>query len=238
METTKKSRNTRSGKASGAPASPLRSPLRQGEADKIRAAYVDYLLTQGKQPASVYKFCLDLGIKEDAFYTAFGSFDAIEKDIWTGFIIRTVNRLQSDKTFATFTSREKILSFYFTLLEELKNNRSFAIQQLFSFRKPELTPAYLKDFKRVFEDFISSTLNIGKSSGEVSTRPYIDRIYPQLFWMHLGFILLFWREDDSAGFEKTDAAVEKSVNLAFDLIGKGAIDTAFDFAKFLYQSKK
>jgi hypothetical protein len=56
--------------------------------------------------------------------------------------------------------------------------------------------------------------------------------------MHLGFLLLFWRDDESAGFEKTDAAIEKSVNLAFDLIGKGAVDSAFDFAKFLYQAKK
>lgn len=226
METTKKSRTTRATKTSGA------------SSDRIRAAYVDYLLTQGKQPASVYKFCIDLGIKEEAFYSNFGSFDAIEKDIWSGFITKTVSRLRSDKAFATFTSREKILSFYYALLEELKNNRSFALQQLGTFRKPELTPSYLKDFKRVFEDFISGTLNEGKTNGEVGTRPYLDKIYPQLFWMHLGFVLLFWRNDDSAAFEQTDAAVEKSVNLAFDLIGKGAIDSAFDFAKFLYQTKK
>jgi len=226
METTKKSRKTAKATATGL------------SADTIRAAYVDYLLTQGKQPTSVYKFCLDLGFKEEVFYSSFGSFDAIEKDIWTGFITKTVDRLKADKAFHGFTSREKILSFYYALLEELKNNRSFAIQQLFSFRKPEITPSYLKDFKKVFEDFISHALNQGKASGEVSQRPYLDRIYPQLFWMHLGFILLFWREDDSAAFEQTDAAVEKSVNLAFDLIGKGAIDTAFDFAKFLYQSKK
>ncbi len=207
-------------------------------ADKIRTAYVDHLLTHGKQPASVYKFCLDLGFKEEVFYSSFGSFDAIEKDIWTGFITKTVDRLHGDKAYQSFTSREKILSFYYALLEELKNNRSFAIQQLFSFRKPELVPSYLKDFKKVLEDFITNALSQGKASGEISQRPYLDRIYPQLFWMHLGFILLFWKEDDSAGFEQTDAAVEKSVNLAFDLIGKGAIDTAFDFAKFLYQTKK
>jgi hypothetical protein len=226
METTKKSRNTRGTKASG------------GTADKIRAAYVDYLLTNGKQPASVYKFCIDLGIKEEAFYSDFGSFDAIEKDIWTSFITKTVTALRSDKAFATFTSRERILSFYYALLEELKSNRSFVLQQIGTFRKPELTPSYLKGFKPVFEDYVSVALHQGKSNGEVSTRPYIDKLYPQLFWMHFGFVLLYWRDDESAGFEKTDAAVEKSVNLAFDLIGKGAIDSAFDFAKFLYQTKK
>ncbi|HZY82910.1 MAG TPA: TetR family transcriptional regulator C-terminal domain-containing protein, partial [Cyclobacteriaceae bacterium] len=206
--------------------------------DKIRSAYVDYLLTEGKQPASVYKFCLDLGIKEEAFYNYFGSFDAIEKDIWAGFINKSIGALQSDKTFSTFTSREKILSFYYALFEELKNNRSFALQQLGTFRRPEFTPTYLKEFKKAFDDFVGATINLGKSKGEISERPLFDKLYPQLFWMHMGFLLLFWREDESAGFEKTDAAIEKSVNLAFDLIGKGAIDTAFDFAKFLYQSKK
>lgn len=228
MESTKKTRTPRGNKTTSA------------STDAIRSAYVDHLLTEGKQPASVYKFCLDLGIKEEAFYSHFGSFDAIEKDIWAGFINKSVSRLQSDKTFKSFTSREKILSFYFALFEELKNNRSFAIHQISTFRKPELslTPTYLKDFKKTFDEFISSTLEQGKGSGEVGTRPYLDKLYPQLFWMHLGFLLLFWREDESAGFEKTDAAIEKSVNLAFDLIGKGAVDSAFDFAKFLYQTRK
>ena len=227
METTKKPRAKRSGSANGT-----------SGADKIRAAYVDHLLTHGKQPPSVYKFCIDLGIREEAFYSNFGSFEAIEKDIWTAFITKTVSRLQSDKAFATFNSRERILSLYYALLEELKNNRSFVLQQIGTFRKPELTPSYLKGFKEVFDEYVTSALDQGKSSGEVGTRPYLEKIYPQLFWMHLGFILLFWRDDDSAGFERTDAAVEKSVNLAFDLIGKGAIDSAFDFAKFLYQTRK
>jgi hypothetical protein len=65
----------------------------------------------------------------------------------------------------------------------------------------------------------------------------LDKRYPQLFWIHMGFMLIFWKDDGSPGFESTDAAIEKSVNLAFDLIGKGAVDTAIDFAKFLYQNK-
>lgn len=226
METTKKSRTKRGVTSASA------------TTDKIRSAYVEYLLTEGKQPASVYKFCLDLGIKEEAFYSQFGSFDAIEKDIWTGFITKAVDVLRSDSSFASFTSREKILAFCYALFEVLKNNRSFALKLLGTFRKPELTPSYLKGFKVTFEEFVNSSLNDGRSNGEIPQRPYLEKIYPQLFWMHYGFLLLFWREDESAGFEKTDAAIEKSVNFAFDLISKGAIDSAFDFAKFLYQSKK
>ncbi|NBP71076.1 MAG: hypothetical protein EBU52_20350 [Cytophagia bacterium] len=77
----------------------------------------------------------------------------------------------------------------------------------------------------------------GISREEVAKRPFIDKRYPNLFWVHMTFFLMFWKDDNSKGFEKTDAFVEKSVNLAFDLIGKGALDSAIDFLKFLYQAK-
>jgi hypothetical protein len=35
----------------------------------------------------------------------------------------------------------------------------------------------------------------------------------------------------------SDAAVEKAVNLSFQLLGESAIDGAIDLAKFLWQSK-
>ncbi len=203
----------------------------------IKNAYVGYLLTEGKRPASVYKFCLDLGIKEDDFYNHFGSFDGIEKHIWGGFIDKTVNLLKADKSFHGFSTREKILAFYYTLLEELKSNRSYVIFQLSHSQKPEFVPEYIKLFKATFESFFETLINEGKATGEVANRPLLDKRYPTLFWLHMGFLLLFWKEDESPGFEKTDAAVEKSVNLAFDLIGKGAVDSFIDFAKFLYQSK-
>ncbi|HEY3403791.1 MAG TPA: TetR family transcriptional regulator C-terminal domain-containing protein [Ohtaekwangia sp.] len=222
METTKKRTRKSGQKVSG---------------EKIIAAYVNHLLTEGKPPVSVFKFCLDLGIKEEEFYNYAGSFESLEASIWKGFIDKTISRLESDKSFRDFSCREKVLAFYFTLLEELKQNRSFAIFQLGSFRKVELTPGYLKSFKGIFEAFFQKVLNDGKGNGEVANRPYLDKRYPQLFWLHLGFILLFWKDDDSPGFERTDAAIEKSVNLAFDLIGKGAVDSALDLGKFLYQVK-
>ncbi len=205
--------------------------------ETIRSAYVNILLTSGTRPASVYKFCLDAGIKENEFYDHFGSFDGLERSIWKGFIDKTLMRLHADAAFKEFSSREKVLAFYYTLLEELRANRSFILLELNAFRRLELVPTFLKDFKTSFENFIQSVVVEGKASGEVANRPYFDKQYPQLFWFHLGFVLQFWKDDESAAFEKTDAVVEKSVNLAFDLISKGAVDSAIDFAKFIYQNK-
>ncbi|HTF20303.1 MAG TPA: TetR family transcriptional regulator C-terminal domain-containing protein [Chryseolinea sp.] len=207
-------------------------------AAELRTAYMEYLLTNGKRPASVFKFCQDLGIPEETFYAYAGSFDGLEQHIWTSFIDHVVGRLQPDTEFASFSSRDKILTFYYALLEELKRNRSFVLLQTDNLSRPAIVPPHLKGFKASFERFIENILNLGKDRGEVATRPIIDKRYPKLFWLHMGFILTFWKNDNSADFEKTDAAVEKSVNLAFDLLGKGAVDSAIDFGKFLYQTAR
>jgi hypothetical protein len=195
------------------------------------------LLTTGKRPVSVFKFCLDIDIKEDDFYQQYGSFDGLERKIWKGFIEDTIGRLNRDESYKSFDSREKVLAFYYSLFEKLRQHRSYVLFQLENFRKPELVPQYIRSFKQDFELLLTNILNEGKQKGEIADRPVIDKRYPQLFWFHLGFILFFWKEDSSPGFEKTDAAIEKSVNLAFDLIGKGAVDSAIDLAKFLYQNK-
>jgi hypothetical protein len=204
---------------------------------RILLAYMDHMLLNGKRPSSVFKFCLDLGIKEEDFYSHYGSFDSVERQLWKSFIDKTLLRLNADESFLSFSAREKVLAFYYTFFEELKSVRSYVLLQLENHKRLELTPSFLGDFRKSFETFLETILNSGKENGEVAKRPYLDDRYPQVFWMHFGFLLIFWKDDDSQAFEKTDAAVEKSVNLAFDLIGKGAVDSVIDFAKFLYQTK-
>lgn len=206
-------------------------------ADKIAEAYREQVLTSGKAPVSVFTFCKSIGITESDFYKYFASFEAIEKSIWTNLIESTRKRIEADADYQAFGTREKILTFYFSLIEAMKTDRSFILHQLKGWKQP-LMPVFLKGFKISFNEWINSVLNAGKVSGEVANRPLLDKRYDVLFWMHFMFILQFWTHDDSANFEKTDAAIEKSVNLAFDLIGKGVLDNALDFGKFLYQNAK
>lgn len=206
--------------------------------EKIMESYREFILTEGKKPVSVFKFCLDNDMKEEEFYIHFGSFEALEKAIWKEYIITTASKLADDDSYVSFSSREKILAFYFTLAEMLKKERSFVLHQLQDWKNPTVTPGFLKGFKGAFDEWIKGVLNEGKQTGEVAKRPYLDDRYNSLFWLHLMFILQFWSNDDSPGFEKTDMAIEKSVNLAFDLIGKGVLDNALDFGKFLYQNSR
>lgn len=224
METTKK-------KVKAQKANPV-------SAIEIRNAYRTYVLTEGKKPLSVFAFCKENGMAETDFYAFFGSFEGVEKSIWESYIVDTINRLGGDKDFALFTAREKLLTFYFSLSELLKSDRSFVVYQLKGAKFSGGSPIFLKSFKSAFEGWIEGILNEGKSTGEIAKRPFIDDRYSNVFWMHLLFVLNFWVRDDSPNFEKTDVAIEKSVTLAFDLIGKGVLDNALDFGKFLYQNSK
>lgn len=206
-------------------------------ARSISESYKEYVLNYGN-PSSVFIFCKEIGISENAFYDHFGSFEGVERAIWLDYISETKARLESDKSFEGFSSREKILAFYYGLAEVLKNDRSFVLYQLKDQEKHFRIPAFLKGFKSAFDEWIKSVIASGVITGEIARRPQLDERYYILFWAHLTFILQFWRNDDSANFENTDAAIEKSVNLAFDLIGKGVLDNAIDFGKFLFQTAK
>jgi hypothetical protein len=206
--------------------------------EAIDAAYRESVLTEGKKPSSVFAFCQKIGIKETDFYKSYGSFESIDKTIWADHLDLVINKLNGDKDFVAFGPREKILTFYFSLAEQLKKDRSFLLHQLQSWKNPALLPDFLKAFHHAFTDWAKPVIESGIQSGEIAKRPYFDKQYHHFLWMHLVFILQFWAHDQSAEFEKTDAAIEKSVNLAFDLIGKGVLDNAIDFGKFLYQTSR
>jgi hypothetical protein len=203
----------------------------------VRRAYQQYYLENGRKPTSIVALCQYAGIKESDFYNNFTSLDSIDSSIWQGFVQGTLDQLRSDSSFSKFSSREKVLTFYFALAEQLKSDRSYILLSLDDNKRSGLLPPFMKGFMNSFQEFISQTLEEGIAEGKIARRPFLDKVYPQLFKLHIYSFLLYWKHDDSISFEKTDVYIEKSVNLAFDLIGKGVMDAVIDFGKFLYKDK-
>ena len=104
-------------------------------------------------------------------------------------------------------------------------------------KKTELQPALLHEARTLFIQFLNGLLGEAKTKEEVVSRPLIGEKYADALWVQFRFILDFWKNDSSPQFEKTDQAIEKSVNVSFDLMGKSALDGLFDLAKFLYQNR-
>lgn len=201
------------------------------------AAYKDFLLLNGKQPHSVYQFTKELKIKEEDFYKYFTSFEGIDQFIWAHFAHGTINMIEAEKVYGEYTAREKMLAFYFTLIEMLKKDRSYVTMTFKPSNKLELVPSMLKEFKQAFDEFTSHIVNEGLQSEEIVKRPVITERYKDGIWLQLVFVIGFWLKDTSNEFENTDAAIEKSVNLSFELMGRGPLDMMVDFGKFLYQNR-
>ena len=91
--------------------------------------------------------------------------------------------------------------------------------------------------KEAFLEYANELIAEGKEIGEIVDRPIIGNRYDEGMWRQLQFVIYFWVKDDSQNFERTDEAIEKAVNLSFDIMGRGPIDAALDFAKFLYQQR-
>lgn len=205
---------------------------------QILNAYQEYLLMKGENPASVYAFCKEIGIEESDFYQHFSDFEAVASEFWISSFKDSVERLMNSTEWEEFTVREKLLTFYYSFFETIKGSRSYASLtlkgSLLGFKKEF---ADIKDLKEDFKKWIKSMIAEGQAQGEIAGRSKLSDLYDDLFWYQFMFLLDFWRKDRSKGFERTDEAIEKAVNLSFDLIEKNALDSAFDFGKFIFQNR-
>lgn len=206
--------------------------------EKIIRAFIEHVLETGKQPVSVYKFAQSINLSEEEFYNYYTSFQGVKGAVWEQIFDETMAKMRAQEVYPSYSAREKLLSFYYIWVEVLKRNRSYLLALYEGhpdFKK--ITPQEVRSFRHKFKDFAKGIIREGKANDEVVDRRYISDKYDEALWVETLFIFQFWLKDNSVSFEKTDVAIEKSVRLVFDLIGRTAVDSFVDLAKFLYQSK-
>lgn len=207
--------------------------------ERIQQHYIEFVLEHGRQPVSVFAFAKQLGISEAEFYAHYNSFEGLEQDVWKDIFESTRTKVESQEVYMQYSVREKLLSFYYSWIEILKNRRSFIVytSNKYPGRRLHTASTELTAFRSAFKDFAGELIREGRTTEEILDRPYLSSRYADGFWMQALFVLNFWIKDQSKNFEQTDVAIEKAVNTSFDLLGRTALDSVFDFAKFLYQSK-
>lgn len=203
--------------------------------DKILGFYMDEVLEKEAYPKSIYKFCKNYKVKEEEFYSFFGSFEALKERIWHKFYENTINLLHKNEEYSSFTNKDKLLSFYYTFFEVLTLNRSYV---LFTLGEHVTMPDRVKELKSLRPKIKSFAKELVEAGNEGKTLK-ITKKNPQVFaegaWFQFLFLLRFWIKDSSAGFEKTDMAIEKSVTTVFDVFDNTPLDSLLDFGKFLYK---
>jgi len=200
---------------------------------RILKGYQDYLLEEGKKPESVRVFTKYLKISDEDLFKHFGSLKNIESAIWEGYYTRTLEVVQKDPELEEMDSREKHLSFLYTMLEIVKSDRSYILMKLEG-RKANDLPAELIKTRKIIEE---SEIDWAKTFQFLPDRAenFTQSTYRRVLWSHSIALLLFWIKDDSPGSKDTDIFIEKSTRTAFDIGELPAIDSIVDLSKFFIQ---
>jgi AcrR family transcriptional regulator len=198
---------------------------------ELIAAWSEMARKTGTPPNSIPRFCSRLEIEEGDFFRLFPSMQAVERAFWREQIERVVQSVKDGGEYEGFDARQRFLTVVFAFLEDSLSYRSLLLMR---FQNSSACRAKeLARFDETIRAFVSEILEQGRETGEIAERGRVSRLYPE------GFVLLFHRiihfhlQDESEGYERTDAFVEKSVKFAFDVISTQAIDSAIDLARFL-----
>ncbi|WP_047419792.1 TetR family transcriptional regulator C-terminal domain-containing protein [Cellulophaga sp. Hel_I_12] len=205
--------------------------------DQIIAMYMDYVLEHEMVPKSIYKFCKSNKIQEQDFYTHFGSVETIQQRIWEKFYENTYTLMLENKEYASFSNKDRMLTFFFSMFELLTMNRSYVLFALNEHKGMLKNLSQLKGLRHNIKEFSTSLINEANESKNYKLTKRNPTLFSEGAWIQFLFLLKFWMEDASAGFEKTDVVIEKSVNTIFDVFENTPLDSIIDFGKFLYKEK-
>ncbi|BDD03402.1 TetR family transcriptional regulator C-terminal domain-containing protein [Aureibacter tunicatorum] len=205
--------------------------------EKIFEWYMNDSLENNQTPSSVYLFCKNHEIEETEFYKFFGSLDNIEKHIFANMFDHTLEVLSEDPNYVTYDFKSKLLAFYFTFFEVLKANRSFVMLSINSDKPSLKNLTKLGLLRENFKKYISSIDHEITEKTPEKLKKAQEKNIEESFWIQLLITLKFWLDDDSAGFEKTDIFIEKSVNAGFELLNTNPLENTIDFGKFLFKER-
>lgn len=154
------------------------------------------------------------------------------KRVWEEVISTSINTCYNDDTFASYTSREQMLAFFFTLFQSLGQYQGKAKQYKMYDTK------YLSTIKRSTFAFFKTNIEYGTSIGEIQPRTWWSRQYPQILALALLVLNYVWRIDNTENKEQTDAGIDKIINWIYDLMQPNAIDSGIGVLQYLVELKQ
>lgn len=200
----------------------------------ILALYMEHALEHEHFPNSVYKFCKVNKIEESVFYQHYASLDTVKHSVWAAFFDNVHALLEKNESFSSLSRKDRLLSFYYTFFEVLLLNRSYVLMALNQGDQPMKNLGQLKDLRKSVKRFAEELIEEGnEDKSRFTTNPV--ELFSEATWAQLLLLMKFWLSDTSKRFEKTDALIEKSVNVVFEVFDNTRLDTILDLGKFLWK---
>ncbi|MFT6500874.1 MAG: AcrR family transcriptional regulator [Crocinitomicaceae bacterium] len=205
------------------------------EAQEILSAYSEHVIEHNARPNSMAAFAKKLEISESHIYKYYANFKKMESEIFKHFIDNAIELADKNAENSEHQdSRESLLTFYFTLTEVLKANRSLVVFMLPGDRTSISQLHLLKSAKSSFLNFIKKLDLETPALSFIPDHKMKDKALETGAWMQFCSILLYWLKDTSPDFEKTDVFIEKSLKLSFDLAESNVMESMVDLGKFMF----
>ncbi|PKW20192.1 TetR family transcriptional regulator C-terminal domain-containing protein [Flavobacterium lindanitolerans] len=205
--------------------------------DKLIEMYMNTVLEKNEAPKNVYLFCKENTVEEADFYSFFNSLDALKETIWVKFFENTINTLHKDTNYAGYENRNKLLSLYFTFFEILTLNRTYVYYALKDNKEWLRNLKQLTSLRNHFKDYIVDILKSAETEKDSKIKKVTTPLFSEGAWLQFLFILKFWLDDRSKGFEKTDVMIEKAVKATFDILDTTPLESLFDLGKFIWKER-
>lgn len=205
--------------------------------DQLIEMYMNTVLEKNEAPKNVYLFCKENSVEEADFYSFFNSLDALKETIWVKFFENTINTLHKDTNYAGYENRNKLLSLYFTFFEILTLNRTYVYYALKDNKEGLRNLKQLTSLRNHFKDYIVDILKSAETEKDSKIKKVTTPLFSEGVWLQFLFILKFWLDDRSKGFEKTDIMIEKAVKATFDILDTTPLESLFDLGKFIWKER-
>lgn len=198
--------------------------------------YMEAVVNFEGEPFSVEDLGASYDFAPELFYNHFEGFDHLNKVIFKIFIDNAIDVLNQSVDFEGFTKKDKLLSLYYTLFENLTLNQEFVRLTIKSYGLNLNALPLLSELKTSFISFIDSlqieTMRLSDTLESIQKKSLREGL-----WIQFLLTLKFWLSDDSPNCEKTDIFIEKSINTGLELINTKSLYNIIDLGKFLYTEK-
>ncbi len=216
---------------------PKKSTSKKISKEKIISHYMESVLLNEKTPKSVFKFCKEQNFEEAEFYEYFGSFEGLQMEVWSSFYEQTISLAHKDESFLNYSNKEKMLTFFYTFFELLTLNRSYVLFTLKEHQNILKNLGQLKGLRKDIKHFAAELIRENNEDKKFKVLKQSASFFSEGAWLQTLFLLKYWMDDNSAGFENTDIAIEKSVRAIFDVFNTQPLESVLDFGKFLWKEK-
>ncbi len=203
---------------------------------RLLEAAVDVITEKGFKAATMREIAKRAQVGDATIYNYFPSKEKLLYGYCEYVQQQVMLELKEISDFHEYSLHEQLQQLVETELRVWLPAREF-LQQVFelTFAMPVAGYNHLEETRRLFTDMVVDMLDAAIEAGEIPDQPYRE-LLPRLFWDYMNGILGYWLRDTSEGFANTSQVVDRSMELAANILQQGMVGKLLDLASFLFRT--